>query len=103
LRTIEQHDQGKLVMRLLGYGNSVKPPKECLEASLPAKNGGGLEQFQCVDMLTEEHRGAQVVVLVVVCVGNVKCVRHLCGTWVCVRVEKGDVRKRERERGEVWE
>jgi hypothetical protein len=51
LRTIEQHAQGRLVMRLLGYGNSVKPPKACAEAAG--------ESFACADMLTEEYHGAQ--------------------------------------------
>lgn len=51
LRTIEQHDQGRLIMRLLGYGNSIKPPKACAEASG--------ESFACADMLTEEYHGAQ--------------------------------------------
>jgi len=52
LRTIEQHDQGRLIMRLLGYGNSIKPPKSCPEA-------GGGELFTCTDMLTAEYGGAQ--------------------------------------------
>ena len=38
-------------MRLFGYGNSMKPPKECAEATG--------ESFACVDMLTTEYHGAQ--------------------------------------------
>jgi len=51
LRTIEQTDQGRLIMRLLGYGNSIKPPKTCL-----AEVG---DVFTCGDMLTEEFTGSK--------------------------------------------
>ena len=62
LRTLEQHDQGRLIMRLFWYGNSMKPPKECSEATG--------ESFECVDMLTTEYHGAQACKLGSVSSGN---------------------------------
>jgi hypothetical protein len=53
LRTIEQHEQGRVVMQLLGYGNNIRTARACPDTDPSDKYSG------CGNMLTQEFRGAQ--------------------------------------------
>ena len=53
LRTIEQHEQGRVIMQLFGYGNTIRTAHACADTDPTDKYPG------CVDMLTSEFRGAQ--------------------------------------------